>query len=147
MVLSVLSGEKPVTAAIEELSISRGFYYQLETRALNAMLAALTPGSDGDSSTDASSSTKRIALLEQRIERVEQARRRAEHMLFLTRKLIKPAPAKTAAGRPSTKTPASTSAGRKPSRGSKTKPAATTPASKPPEPASTPTPAGASAAP
>lgn len=144
MVLSVLSGEKPVTAAIEELSISRGFYYQLETRALNAMLAALTPGSDADPHTDASGATKRIALLEQKVERLEQARRRAEHLLFLTRKLIKPAQAKTAAGRPAKpKTTASTSVGRRPSRGSATKPTTTAK----PEPASTPTPAGATAAP
>lgn len=145
MVLSVLSGEKPVTAAIEELSISRGFYYQLETRALNAMLGALTPGSDADPSTDASGATKRIGLLEQKVERLEQARRRAEHMLFLTRKLIKPAQAKTAAGRPpKSPAPASTTAGRKPSRGSAAKPKATTPRS---ELASTPTPAGETAAP
>jgi len=41
MVLSVLSGEKPVTDAITEAGISRGRYYQLETRALSAMLRAL----------------------------------------------------------------------------------------------------------
>jgi hypothetical protein len=145
MVLSVLSGEKPVTAAIEELAISRGFYYQLETRALNAMLAALTPGSEADPTTGTSGATQRIALLEQKVTRLEQARRRAEHLLFLTRKLVKPAPVKTAAGRPpKPKTTASTSAGRKPSRGSATKPA--TPTTRP-EPASTPTPAGATAGP
>src|SRR5438270_8570674 len=43
MVLSVLSGEKPVTDAIAETKISRGTYYQLEAKALNAMLAALNP--------------------------------------------------------------------------------------------------------
>ena len=43
MVLSVLSGEKPVTDAIAEAGISRGTYYQLETRALSAMLRALGP--------------------------------------------------------------------------------------------------------
>ena len=34
MILEVLSGEKPVTDAIEQAKISRGHYYQLEERAL-----------------------------------------------------------------------------------------------------------------
>src|SRR5688572_32482695 len=46
MVLSVLSGEKPVTTAVEELAISRGTYYQLETKAILAMLRALAPGAE-----------------------------------------------------------------------------------------------------
>ena len=43
MVLSVLSGETPVTDAIKTAGISRGTYYQLETRALSAMLRSLGP--------------------------------------------------------------------------------------------------------
>ena len=43
MLLSVLSGEVPVTDAITQAKISRATYYQLETRALQAMLAALNP--------------------------------------------------------------------------------------------------------
>ena len=148
MVLSVLSGEKPVTTAIAELSISRGFYYQLETRALNAMLAALTPGAEGDPSTDASGATKRIALLEEKVARLEQARRRAEHLLFLTRKLIKPVPAKTAAGRPAKPKPTSSrTAGRRPSRGSPTKATPTKPTPTTSEASSMLTPAGETAAP
>ena len=46
MVLSVLSGEKPVTDAISEAGISRATYYHLETRALSSMLRALAPGAE-----------------------------------------------------------------------------------------------------
>src|SRR2546423_3901723 len=46
MVLEVLSGQKPVTDAVEEAQISRPLYYQLETKAVRAMLAALQPGAD-----------------------------------------------------------------------------------------------------
>src|SRR5579884_2166927 len=43
MILSVLSGETPVTTAIEREGISRQTYYLWETRALNAILAAMVP--------------------------------------------------------------------------------------------------------
>src|SRR5262249_1356385 len=41
MILSVLSGERPVTEVVEEAKISRQTYYQLESRAVRAMLSAL----------------------------------------------------------------------------------------------------------
>src|SRR5262245_10050023 len=85
MVLSVLSGEKPVTQAIQETGISRGTYYQLETRALEAMLRALDPRSkrvEGSSRT-------RLLQLEARLKRLEQSKRRTERLLQLTRKLVK----------------------------------------------------------
>src|SRR5919204_1852374 len=44
MILSVLSGQTPVTDAIEQAQISRGHYYQLEERALQAILEAVEPG-------------------------------------------------------------------------------------------------------
>lgn len=100
MVLSVLSGEKPVTMAIEESGISRGFYYQLETKALNAMLLALAPGSDGDASPDATGLHHRIKELEEKVERAEQGQRRAERLLLVQRKLSSPGPVKTHRGRP-----------------------------------------------
>ncbi len=124
LVLSVLSGEKPVTTAIEDAQISRGFYYQLETKALNAMLLALAPGSDGDSSPDATGLTARIAQLEEKLARAEAAQRRAERLLFLQRKLS-PGAVKTSRGRPPksttkpTTTP-STPAGRRSWRSSMT---------------------------
>jgi hypothetical protein len=91
MVLSVLSGEKPVTDAIAEAGISRATYYQLETRALNAVLKALGPlGSTESSST---SPAHQIALLEAKVKELERARRRSERLLLMTRRVMK-APAR-----------------------------------------------------
>ena len=124
LVLSVLSGEKPVSTAIEELRISRGFYYQLETKALNAMLLALAPGSDGDASPDATGLHQRIRDLEEKLSRAEQSQRRAERQLYLHRKLTSAGTVKTARGRPPTRTTSSTRGGRNDWRSSMT----TTPA-------------------
>ena len=146
MVLSVLSGETPVTTAIERGGISRGFYYQLETKAINAMLLALAPGSDGDPSSDASSTTRRIADLEDKVIQLEQEKRRAERLLFLTRKVVRPGPMKTAKGRPP-KTTSSTSAGKAPSMRSVTKPMRPRGATTSSPTTSIPTPAGGSAVP
>jgi hypothetical protein len=76
LVLSVLSGEKPVTTAIESAGISRGFYYQLETKAINAMLLALAPGSDSDASPDATGLHHRIKQLEDKLTKAEAAQPR-----------------------------------------------------------------------
>lgn len=111
MVLAVLSGAKPVTEAIVEAGISRGFYYQLETKAINAMLLALAPGADGNPSPDATGLHQRIKDLEARIARAEQDKRRAERLLYVQRKVLGTGPVKTARGRPS-KTTSSTKAGR-----------------------------------
>lgn len=151
MVLAVLSGEKPVTTAVEEAGISRGFYYQLETKAINAMLLALAPGSDGDASPDATGLTQRIRDLEDKLEKAEQEKRRSERLLFVTRKLAGPSTTvKTNRGRPP-KAAASTKAGPTPSRSSATtkptRPAPSTPTpAEPTSPASTPTPLGANGA-
>lgn len=155
LVLSVLSGEKPVTTAIEDAGISRGFYYQLETKALNAMLLALAPGADGDPSPDATGLHARIKQLEEKLGKAEAASRRAERLLFVQRKLTSSGPVKTHRGRPPKTTTSSTPAGRndwrsstrmkpKTTRRGRTK-SATTAAS--PESASIPTPAGANAGP
>jgi hypothetical protein len=151
LVLSVLSGEKPVTTAIEDAQISRGFYYQLETKALNAMLLALAPGSDGDASPDATGLHSRIKQLEDKLVKAEAAQRRAERMLFLQRKLT--GPVKTHRGRPPKTTTSSTQGGPKSWRSSTTKSTKVKPrspknaAATSPSTASTPTLAGASAAP
>lgn len=129
MILSVLSGERPVTEVIEEAQISRGHYYNLEERALRAMLLALMPG--GESET-AETPAKRIAQLEQKVAELERQKRRGERLLLLTRKVVKSGPVTTSSGRRS-----STRAGRKPSKSSATK----KPSAMPPSP-STPTPAG-----
>jgi hypothetical protein len=135
MVLTVLSGERAVTDVIEEVQISRGTYYQLEERALKAMLAALMPGGE---QAPSESPAARIAELEQKVATLERHKRRSERLLLLTRKLMKPGPMKGAPGRPRKAKRSSTTAGRKPSLDSKTKAAATSTSSSP----STPTPGG-----
>jgi hypothetical protein len=149
LVLAVLSGEKPVSTAIEESGISRGFYYQLETKALNAMLLALAPGGDGDASPDATGLHQRIKELTEKVERAEQAQRRAERLLFVQRKLTNTGPVKTHRGRPTTTTTGSTPTGRRSWRSSMTTtkptPKKSPPSASPKAPPSTsiPTPDGA----
>src|SRR6185436_21119411 len=74
MVLSVLSGEKPVTDAIAQAKVSRATYYQLETRALNAMLVALNPlaSASDTGALELSGAVSRIAGLQERVQRLEQ---------------------------------------------------------------------------
>src|SRR5687767_7650661 len=71
MLLSVLSGELPVTDAIVQAKISRATYYQLETRALQAMLAAMNPlaASSCTGAADLSAAMSRIAQLEMLVTR------------------------------------------------------------------------------
>jgi hypothetical protein len=125
MILSVLSGERPVTEVIAELEISRGTYYLLETRALNAMLSALVPGAEASSSdTEASSPARRIVDLEAKVKRLEQSKRRGEHMLYLTRQVLGHGPVtQSNRGRPKKSAVAigSKRAGSTPSPRSKTK--------------------------
>lgn len=88
MLLSVLSGEKPVTDAILEAKISRGTYYQLETRALQAILEAMNPLSASAPSGE-SLASERIETLEAKLARSEQQCRRSQRLLLLTRKSIR----------------------------------------------------------
>jgi hypothetical protein len=115
LVLQVLSGVLPVTEAIAEAQISRPLYYQLETKALHAMLRALTPGAE----TTGSTSAQRIAELEAQVKQLEQQNRRTERMWRLARQLVKPGPVTTGRGRPR-KSRSSTNAGRGRSPGSRT---------------------------
>jgi hypothetical protein len=96
--LSVLSGEKSVSEAIAEMKISRGGYYQLETRALAAMLAALAPVVESASSKDGAQAGK-IKALEEKVTKLEQGKRRLERLLLLTRRVVKPGPMKLGRGR------------------------------------------------
>jgi hypothetical protein len=142
LVLSVLSGERPVTEAIEQAQISRGTYYQLEERALKAMLAALTPGGEHAPSE---SPLARVAELEAKVATLERDKRRSERLLLLTRKLMRPGPTKRRAGRPSKKGPArprSTTTGSRPSRSSKRKTSTAAPTTSREASPSTPTLAG-----
>ena len=119
MVLSVLSGESPVSDAIEEAQISRQLYYDLESRALAAMLSALTPASSATG--QATTPAMRIAELEAEVKRLEQEKRRSERLLLLTRKVLRPGAMKLAGGRPRKKrNPTSTTSGPLPSKSSMT---------------------------
>lgn len=128
MVLSVLSGEKPVTDAIRQAKISRGTYYQMETRALNAMLAALNPIATVAQGATPDLSATRIEALLNRIQQLEQDKRRTQRLLLLTRKSIR-APVTTGRrGRlPRSALLGSIPSGRPPSRASKAKAIAAAP--------------------
>jgi len=117
MILSVLSGQTPVTDAIEGTEISRQNYYQMEERALRAMLRALTPGQDQSTPIGPDpQQARRITELETKVRELEQDKRRNERLLFLTRKVVAPGPLKLGhRGRPK-KLPSLTEAGPKPLR-------------------------------
>jgi hypothetical protein len=140
MVLSVLSGEKAVSDAIEEAKVSRQLYYQLETKALQAVLRALAPGAEPAGTAGADGMAKRIHELEERVKQLTQDKRRSERLLFLTRKVVKRGPmAMESRGRPRKTKSSSTSSGARSST-----PSTTPTNSSPPELApSTPTRDGA----
>lgn len=85
MLLSVLSGERSVTEVIEETGITRQTYYNLEERALRAMLAALA----GSCRTDDDPMKSELENLRAKLSRAESGRRRLERLLMLTRKVVK----------------------------------------------------------
>lgn len=97
MVLSVLSGETPVTDAVAQAGISRASYYQMETRALNAMLKALGPLAKPEETH--SSPVRQIAALQERVKDLERARRRTQRLLLLTRRVVRSAEKKTSSTR------------------------------------------------
>ena len=137
MILSVLSGEKSVEDASREAEIIPALYYQLEKKALSAMLAALVPGATRDGSP-----APAMKQMESRIRELEVTKRRLERLLFLTRMTVKPGPMTHGKrGRPRTRQ-ASEDAGAKRSTRSKTTRAARTSKT---VPTSIPTPAGADA--
>jgi hypothetical protein len=137
MILSVLSGEKTVEDASREADIIPALYYQLEKKALSAMLAALVPGATKDGSP-----APAMIQMEKRIRELETTKRRLERLLFLTRMTVKPGPMTHGKrGRPRTR-PASVDDG--PPRSTRSRKRTSTKAAKTP-PASTPTPAGADA--
>ena len=125
MVLNVLSGETPVTDAIKTAGISRGTYYQLETRALAAMLRALGPLASAEGME--TSPVRQIAALEAKVKDLERAGRRSQRLLLMTRRVIESREKRIGSTRP----------GKGPSPSSKAKATAA-------RPASSPTPAGAS---
>jgi hypothetical protein len=90
MILSVLSGEKTLGEACSEVEMQPAFYYQLETKALRAMLLALTPGSGG-----VGRPTPLLQQLEDKVATLERDKRRLERLLALTRQTVKPGPMST----------------------------------------------------
>jgi hypothetical protein len=115
MILSVLSGEKPVTDAISEAQISRGHYYELEERALKAILEAMEPGASAGRPPE---TTTRLLQLEEQVKQLEAGKRRLERLLQLTRKVLRPGPLKTSRGGPGRPRRKSESDGRSASPGS-----------------------------
>jgi hypothetical protein len=101
MVLSVISGERPVTEAIEEAAISRGTYYQMEEKALRAMLVALSPaaGPEGAEESALEVAKGEIQTLQERVKKLEREKRRTERLLYVTRKVVKPGPVAMRDGR------------------------------------------------
>jgi hypothetical protein len=97
MILEVLSGKKPVTDAISEAQISRGHYYQLEEKALRAILTAMEPGASPGRPPE---TTTRLLQLEEKVQDLENDKRRLERLLSMTRKVLRPGPMKTGLGRP-----------------------------------------------
>jgi hypothetical protein len=117
LLLSVLSGEKPVTDALEGTGLSRQLYYQLEEKALNAMVRALSPGTqDASAEAEAEALKRELQELRARVRQLESEKRRAERLLFLTRKVMPTGPMTSGRGRPRGR--ASASAGPKPSKSS-----------------------------
>ncbi len=139
LILSVLSGQTPVTMAITEHGISRPLYYQLETKALVGMMRALIPGANAASNPDEATPMRQIVELEEKVARLEQENRRLERLLLLTKKVLPKGPVAFPQRRGRKPGRRSTSAGPGPSPSSK-KTTSSTLAS-----TSTPTTAGATA--
>jgi hypothetical protein len=111
LILSVLSGETTVSDAIETAQISRGTYYKLEQRALEAMVASMIPGAE-DGQSQALTRQKRIEQLQGKIRRLEQERRRRDKLESLTTKILGTGTVKTSrGGRPRKKTSTRTRGG------------------------------------
>ena len=85
MILSVLAGQKSVKEAIEEQKVSRVFYYQLEDRALEGMLKALSPRVERLTSehVELMEARSKIRTLSRQVKGLTQRRRSAERLLRL----------------------------------------------------------------
>ena len=73
-----------VMEAVEQAQVSPTTYQHLETRAVEAMLVALTPDAQGTSAGP----RQRIEELEARVAQLEKEKRRSERLLLLTRTLL-----------------------------------------------------------
>lgn len=144
LILSVLSGQTPVTTAIAEHGISRPLYYQLETKALVGMMRALVPGANATANPDDATPMRLLADLEHKVTRLEQENRRLERLLLLARKVVPTGPVAFPEKR-GRKPRRSTGGGPGPSPASKKPATVKSPTVTTSAPPSTPTTAGASA--
>jgi len=127
MVLSVLSGQRPVSDVIEEAKLSRQTYYQLEIRAIQGMLRELGT-SHGSVEAQMAQLHADNTVLKKELARLQTTNRRLEHLLLVTRKVLKSGPMTLAnRGRPrKVHTPRSASTGTSDSNISRTVSKATT---------------------
>ena len=102
MLLAVLSGQLTISQAIKDAKISSGTYYQLEARALTAMLEALAPMTPTESGE---SRSKSYSSLQSKVKKLEIDKRRLERLLAMASKIVRPGPMKTDRGRKTGKTP------------------------------------------
>jgi hypothetical protein len=88
MVLSVLSGQRTVSQAIEEQKICRTLYYQLEGRALKGMVRALNPARSESTNErrELRRAQARLRQLNARLTLMTQRKRSVERLLALVMK-------------------------------------------------------------
>jgi hypothetical protein len=96
LVLSVLSGQRTVSDVIEESKMTRQSYYNMETRAVMVMLREL--GASGGLTAEYRRAQQEVREQELRIERLLEDKRRLEHLLMVTRRLVKTGPMTLAKG-------------------------------------------------
>ena len=113
LVLAVLSGEKPVSTAIEQFPLGFLARLLLSARDQGAQRDAFGLGTRLGWRTRVRTPTDGAAPPDQGADRqgggrAEQAQRRAERLLYMQRKLTSSGPVKTHRGRPPTKTTRST---------------------------------------
>ena len=89
-ILQALSGLKGTTEVCEDLGISQARYYQLEHRALSAMLASLEPRERGRQASEG----KRIETLLREKERLSRELRRYQSLARVGRRGLALAPAR-----------------------------------------------------
>jgi hypothetical protein len=88
LLLRVLSGAEPLTQALATAKVSRPTYYWLERKGLRGMLLALTPMPPRGRPPRMAAPAAQVATLERKVQQLEQAKRRAERLLMVTRTVL-----------------------------------------------------------
>ena len=101
MILSVLSGHRSVSEAVTAGKLSRALYYQLEDKAVRAMMRSLDPLAKTSSTgaKELSDAYARIRALSTQLKLLTQRKRAAERLLRLVLKSNR-APVRMPRGRP-----------------------------------------------